>query len=89
MLPWESERIRAMETRTYNVYRYDELSDESKKRAIQKWQEIYEDFEKIYQHICKKLEEAGYADIEHQLSEDTIIDQMADCWFREDGTIDS
>lgn len=36
---------------------------------------VYEDFEKLYQKICKKLEKFGYDFIEDELSEGHFVDE--------------
>lgn len=47
-------------------------------------------FEDIYQEICQKLEEAGYAYIEGETSDERYLSEIEErkCWFKEDGTLD-
>jgi hypothetical protein len=50
-----------------------------------------EEFEKIYQSICKKLEKVGYRLIEDETSEAHFIDvcNLNEWTFREDGTMEN
>jgi hypothetical protein len=56
-----------MQTRTYNVYKFDELSEDAKQKAIKKYYDINVDFEYWAQFELdenkKKLEEMGYYDV--------------------------
>ena len=51
---------------------------------------IENEFEKIYQEICNKLEKYGYSCIEYEDSEEAIIEafEANDCYFTVNGDID-
>ena len=52
---------------------------------------LNDDFEEVYQAICKELERMGYDEIEHENSEENFIEMCeANEWtFREDGTMEN
>lgn len=53
-----------METRTYNVYKFDELSEESKQKAIEKNRDFYTDFNDWHEFVIDdwktRLEAIGF-----------------------------
>lgn len=63
-----------MEVRTYTVYKFDELPEDSKKKAIEKWRQ-QEDFPFLEDELKEKLDEllkenglAGEAEIYYSLA---------------------
>lgn len=61
-----------MEIRTYNVYSFDELTDDQKQKALDKMRyfnvEIGEWWEPIYQHYRETLAEYGLSDFDMHFS---------------------
>jgi len=60
-----------METRTYNVYKLDELTPELKEKVIENYQDIYTNYDWygfIFEEWTEKLEALGYETIEINFS---------------------
>ncbi len=55
-----------------------DIVDSSKDDSPDAPKEVYQEFEELYQEICKKLEKHGYSCIEYEDSEEFIADQF-DC----------
>ena len=65
-----------------------EFSDKPDKDITKK---VYDAFNVIYENICNKLEQNGYAYIEYEDSEESILENMEanDYYFTEQGKIES
>lgn len=52
--------------------------------------DIREEFEEIYESICKELQRAGYAHIEANTSDEHYLSEIEErqCWFTKDGVLD-
>ena len=55
-----------------------DIIDSSKDDYTQANKEVYEEFKNIYQAICEELEKTGYAEIEYENENNTIIERFND-----------
>ena len=85
-IEWKGETVTVTHNNAHYYHMYTANIDTGELKS-----EDVDSFKAMYQEVCKKMEKAGYAEIEYQQSEEYFMDacEANEYTFREDGTMEN